>query len=343
MMKLYENTTEAIFFFDMDGTALSLNPAAEKIVDGEVLAQLLQGAEQAICKTCRGYTSDTDLQTCFNCYLSSSQLDNFSSFQVYLETKDAGIVPYAATLHTIDPQTGVRVFMLRNLTKQFKTQEKLHQNTMVKHVIEAQENERKRISRELHDGVAQELLSALVGIRVMKYMTSEVEVIKKMNQTEATMTRLLEDIRNLSVELRPAALDDLGLEAAFRSHFKRIQQSYGLAVEFISNISKKRYGSEIETVIYRVCQEAVLNTIKYAQVEVVKVFLYEKGNTLQLIVQDEGIGFKPEDKPIGTGLGLFGMRERAELVYGDFKVTSSICKGTTVRLHVPVGELHKEG
>ena len=343
MMKMYENSTEAIFFFDTEGKALALNPAAEKIVDGEVLKQLIQGAEKAICQACRGYTSEKELPTCLNCYLSSSQPDDFSSFQVYLETKDIGIVPYAATFHTIDSENGIRVFMLRNLSKQFRTQEKLYQNTMMKDVIKAQENERIRISRELHDGVAQELLSALVDIRVMKYMTSEEAVINKIKQTEATMTRLLDDIRNLSVELRPAALDDLGLEAAFRSHFKRIQQNFGIIVKFTSDISKKRYGSEIETVIYRVCQEAVLNSIKYAQVDEVKVFLFEKGNTLQLIVQDEGIGFKHGDKPIGSGLGLFGMRERSEIVYGDFEVSAVIGKGTQVLLNVPVRDFPKEG
>ena len=343
MMNMYENSTEAIFFFDKEGTALALNPAAEKIVDGEALKQLIQGAEKAICQACRGYTSEKDLHTCLNCYLSSSQPDDFSSFQVYLETKNLGVVPYAATFHTIDSENGIRVFMLRNLSKQFKTQEKLYQNTMMKDVIKAQENERIRISRELHDGVAQELLSALVDIRVIKYMTSEEEVLKKMKQTEATMTRLLDDIRSLSVELRPAALDDLGLEAAFRSHFKRIQQSYGLNVEFTSNISKNRYGSEIETVIYRVCQEAILNSIKYAQVDVVQVYLSEQEHTLHLIVQDEGIGFVYGDKPIGTGLGLFGMRERSEIVFGDFKVSSVIGKGTKVLLNVPVGDFPKEG
>ena len=343
MMKMYENSTEAIFFFDTEGKALALNPAAEKIVDGEVLKQLIQGAEKAICQACREKKKKKELLTCLNCYLSSSQPDDFSSFQVYLETKDIGIVPYAATFHTIDSENGIRVFMLRNLSKQFKTQEKLYQNTMMKDVIKAQENERIRISRELHDGVAQELLSALVDIRVMKYMTSEEAVINKIKQTEATMTRLLDDIRNLSVELRPAALDDLGLEAAFRSHFKRIQQNFGIIVKFTSDISKKRYGSEIETVIYRVCQEAVLNSIKYAQVDEVKVFLFEKGNTLQLIVQDEGIGFKHGDKPIGSGLGLFGMRERSEIVYGDFEVSAVIGKGTQVLLNVPVGDFPKEG
>ncbi|MBT2289335.1 sensor histidine kinase [Paenibacillus albidus] len=340
MTKLFENSTEAIFFFDKEGQALAMNPAAEDIVDSDILRQLYQGKSHALCGTCRGYTSETELRTCLNCYFSSPDVEDIPSFQVYLETKDKGIVPYAASLHLIDQENVIRVFMLRDLTRQFKTQEKLYQNKMMKHVMEAQENERKRISRELHDSVAQELMSAVVDLRVLKYMTADDQLLKKMKQTEALMTRLLQDIRNLSVELRPAALDDLGLEAAFRSHFKRVEQNYGLVIEYDSCLSEKRYSNEIETVIYRVCQEALLNALKYAQVDTVKVTLLEEKDMLQLTVEDEGIGFDPGDEPEGTGLGLYGMQERAELVGGSFSLISNVGKGTKVLLRVPVGE-HK--
>lgn len=338
MMKMFENSTEAIFFFDRQGKALSLNPAAEKIIDPQVLEQLKAGAEHAICKACRGYTSSTDLQTCLDCYLSSSQPNDFSSFQVYLETQEKGVIPYAASFHTIDPEAGIRVFMLRDLTTQFETQKKLHQNMLMKNVIQAQENERKRISRELHDSVAQELLSAVIELRTLKYVTHDQEVLDKTDETKATLTRLLDDIRNISVDLRPAALDDFGLEAAFRSHFKRVEESFGLTIEFVSDIQKKRYGSEIETVFYRICQEAVLNAIKYAEVEEIHVFLFEKEGTLQLVVKDEGAGFTAGASPAGTGLGLFGMNERAELVHGHVEVFSKPDHGTTVHLRVPAGK-----
>ncbi len=337
MTKLFQNSTEAMFFFDREGKALAMNPAAENIVDKDILKQLYQGNPQALCGTCRGYTSETELRTCLDCYLSTSDSEEFTSYQVYLETKDKGIVPYAATFHTIDYENDVRVFMLRDLTRQFKTQEKFYQNKMMKHIIEAQENERKRISRELHDSVAQELMSAVIDLRVLKYMTADEQLLKKVKQTEVSMTRLLQDIRNLSVELRPAALDDFGLEAAFRSHFKRMEQSYGLAIEYESRLADKRYESEIETVVYRVCQEAVLNALKYAQVDTVKVSLTEKDGVLRLLVEDEGIGFNQGDEPSGTGLGLFGMQERAELVGGTFNVDSGIGRGTRILLQVPVG------
>ena len=122
---------------------------------------------------------------------------------------------------------------------------------MTKSVIKAQEDERKRISRELHDSVAQEMLSSLVDLRVLKYMDINEEVLKKIQQTEGSLMRLLDDIRFLSVELRPATLDDLGLEAAFRTHFKWIEKNYGFVIEFTAELQAKRYEDEIETVVYR--------------------------------------------------------------------------------------------
>lgn len=336
MMKMFENSTEAIFFFNREGEMIAHNPAAEKIVDLNVSGQLQQGAEKAICTACRGYTSETEYRTCVDCFLTSKDKDAFTSFQVHLETAEKGVVPYAATFHTIDPQQGIRVFMLRDLTNQFKTQQKLHQNLMMKHVIQAQENERKRISRELHDSVAQELMSAVIELRALKYMTNDTNLLVKTDDTKATLTRLLDDIRNMSVELRPAALDDFGLEAAFRSHFKRMENSFGMDIEFHSDIKKKRYGGELETVFYRVGQEAVLNAMKYAGVDKLQVYLFEKGGALQLIVKDDGEGFSPGGLPEGTGLGLFGMNERAELVDGNVQIQSAPGKGTTVHLRVPM-------
>lgn len=338
MLKMYENSIEAIFFFSREGKTISMNPAAEKIVDRHVLEQLKTGAADALCNVCRGYTSESDLTTCKDCYFTSSNHEDFASFQVFLETVGKGIVPYSATYHVIDAVKGTRVFILRDLSIQYETQNKLQQNTMMKNVIKAQENERKRISRELHDSVAQELLSAVVDLRALKYMTDDKEVLKKTSESTATLIRLMDDIRNLSVELRPSALDDFGLEAAFRSHFKRVEESFGLTIDFRSTIERTRYENEVETVLYRICQEAVLNAIKYAHVETVQVNLLEEGNTLQLIVKDEGIGFVSGDHPVGTGLGLYGMSERAELVLGNVTINSEIGKGTTVHLRVPLDE-----
>jgi len=293
--------------------------------------------------TWKGYTNDKELQTCQSWYLVSTQ-DDFSSFQVYLDTEGKGIVPYAASFQTIDSVNQISVLMLRDLTKQYKTQEVLNHKTIVKNVIKAQEDERKRISRDLHDGVAQEMLSTLVDLRVLKYMDINAEVLKKVEQTEGSLMRLLDDIRNLSVELRPATLDDLGLEAAFRTHFKWMEKNYGFVIQFTGELNNKRYDGEIETVVYRICQEAVFNALKYASVDEVSVRLYEKDGNLELFVLDNGVGFDLNAiNPKGTGLGLYGMRERADLATGQLTIRTDIGKGTVISLVIPLPvDVHKE-
>jgi two-component system, NarL family, sensor histidine kinase NreB len=342
LRNMYQNSVEAIFFMDENGKVLAMNPAAENILDTDVIEKMRRNEEISICESCAGYTNEQDTISCCNCYLTAPKED-FSSFQVYLKTRGQGIVPYAASYHTIDEASGTRVFMLLNLSKQFQTQEKLHQTKMLKYIIKAQEDERKRISRELHDSVAQELLSLLVDLRVVKYMNVQEEVLRKLQHTEISITRLLDDIRHLSVELRPASLDDLGLEAAFRSHFKWIEKNYGVWVDFSAKLSAARYTSEIETVVYRVCQEAVLNALKYADTDQVYVKLFERDGYLQLIVQDHGVGFTVNSTEAkGTGLGLYGMRERSELVNGQLMLASEIGKGTTIQLCIPLAEVRIE-
>jgi len=338
LMKLYGNSDEAIFFFDRQGKTLAMNSAAEEIIDKDVYDQMMAGSTKAICTVCKGYTSSDEPRTCVSCYMANPDED-ISSFQVYFETKGRGLIPYTGSIQTIDEETGTRVFMLRDLTQQIKTQEELNQKLMMKRVIKAQEDERKRLSRELHDSVAQEMLSSLVDLRVLKYMNIEEDVLKKVQQTEGSLMRLLDDIRHLSVELRPATLDDLGLEAAFRTHFKWVEKNYGLVIHFNPELEYKRYEGEIETVVYRICQEAVFNALKYAGVDEMVVRLYEAEGLLHLLVMDEGKGFELKNTdPKGTGLGLYGMKERAELVEGRLHIRSEIGKGTVIQLEVTIAK-----
>lgn len=336
LMKMYNNAAEAIFFFDRFKKVVSMNKAAEQILDKDVVRRMIQGEVKAICLSCKGYTSEQELKTCLSCYLEDSVAD-FSSFQVYLDTRGKGVIPYIASYQTIDKENGVRMLMLRDLTRQFKTQEAFHQNMMTKRVIKAQEDERKRISRELHDSVAQEMLSAIIDLRLLKYMGVDEEAMTKVQQTEISLMRLLDDIRHLSVELRPATLDDLGLEAAFRTHFKWIEKNYGLVIAFTSTLKSKRFEEEIETVVYRICQEAVFNALKYAETDEIHVQVSEGQGILTLYVEDAGIGFdKVEGESRGTGLGLYGMKERAELVGGELKIDSALGEGTKITLKLPL-------
>lgn len=336
IMKMYYNSTEAIIFLNSNGGVLALNPAAESLLSHDVIKQIHDAENNVICQFCMGYTNEEDLMSCFNCFFNKPDKD-FTSFQVYLKLKDSTIAPFTASYKLIDEEKKIYVLTLLDLTKQSKIRESLYRSKMTKYIIKAQEDERKRISRELHDSVAQELLSSLVDIRVLKYLKLNEDALKKLEQTENSLARLLDEIRNLSVELRPASLDDLGLDAAFRSHFKWVENNYGISVHFSAELSSARYNNEIETVVYRICQEAVLNAIKYADTEEISVRLYEENDELILIVEDKGTGFDVQfNKPKGTGLGLYGMRERAELVNGILNIQSELDKGTRIHVRIPL-------
>ena len=153
---------------------------------------------------------------------------------------------------------------------------------------------------------------------------------------EGLLSQLIDDIRNMSVELRPSSLDDLGIEAAFKSYFKQFEENYGMHIKYDSNIKGMRFDSEIETVVYRVVQEAIFNALKYAGVYEVEVTIQQTEEGLIAEIIDRGKGFDPNLKPQGTGLGLYGMNERAELVKGTVNIETHIGKGTIITLEVPV-------
>ena len=176
-----------------------------------------------------------------------------SNFQVFMKTKDNKIEPYTATYQTIDDERGISAFTLQNVSPQIERQEKMYQQKMLHKSIQAQENE-KRISRELHDSVIQEMLNIDVELRLLKYKFQDETVVESTQQIEGLVSQLIDDIRNLSVELRPSSLDDLGIEAAFNSYFKQFEENYGIQINYHSNIKGLRFDNEVETVVYRVIQ-----------------------------------------------------------------------------------------
>lgn len=293
--KYYDTTTEKIVFVDRLGKIIAMNGAARDILSEE---DNYKAMTHAICNRCEGYSNEYDLQSCEECFLEANHLQK-SNFQVFMKTKDNKIEPYTATYQTIDDERGISAFTLQNVSPQIERQEKMYQQKMLHKSIQAQENERKRISRELHDSVIQEML-------------------------------------NIDVELRPSSLDDLGIEAAFNSYFKQFEENYGIQINYHSNIKGLRFDNEVETVVYRVIQEAVLNALKYAEVNEIEVHISKNEHRLLAEVVDRGKGFNLDDKPRGSGLGFYGMRERAELVNGNINIESHLNKGTIVTLDIPI-------
>ncbi|MDM8327211.1 sensor histidine kinase [Staphylococcus felis] len=330
----YQNTSEMIIFIDQEGKVIYMNHAAKRVISPN---NIFTEAPHTICGRCEGHTNEYGLQTCFNCFLESEDLGG-STFQVFMKTTDDTIEPFTASYQTIDEKKQIKAFTLQNVTPQLQRQEKFYQRNMMQKTIAAQENERKRISRELHDGVVQELINVNVELRLLKYQQDIDTLIEHSKNIEGLMAKLIDDIRNLSLELRPSSLDDLGLNAAFKSYFKQLENNYGLIVNYHYDMEEERFDNEIETVVYRVVQEAVFNAMKYAAVDTVDVNVRKDDIHLYVEVSDQGQGFDPKDSPKGSGLGLYGMNERAELVNGHLNIETQKGKGTIVTLEVPINQ-----
>jgi signal transduction histidine kinase len=204
----------------------------------------------------------------------------------------------------------------------------------LRHVVEAQELERRRLARELHDETGQALTSILLGVKAIRASGSPAEAERAEGEVRLQIVQALQDVRALAVELRPAALDDFGLVAALERLAETFQARSGLETVVQANIDG-RLPPEIETVLYRVVQEALTNVAKHAAAEHVSIVLRSRDGSVAAIIDDDGRGFVQENVR-DEALGLLGMRERLALIGGTLEVESSTDAGTTIAAVVPV-------
>jgi two-component system, NarL family, sensor histidine kinase UhpB len=196
----------------------------------------------------------------------------------------------------------------------------------------AQEGERLRIARELHDEVGQQLTALLLQLSsARRHAPDELQPV--LSEAHGLARESLDDIRRVARELRPEALDDLGLPSALAALCERLRQQAGLRVERDVPSVLPPLTDEEELVLYRVAQEALTNVLRHAGVDRARLSLAVAGDDLVLEVRDDGRGFQVEH---ATATGLLGMRERAMLVGGALEVSSRPGHGTSVRLTLPL-------
>lgn len=204
-------------------------------------------------------------------------------------------------------------------------------------LVEGQEAERRYIAQELHDQVGQLLTGLKLTLQMSKSADGKVG-LEEVNEAEGLADELLQQVRELSLDLRPAMLDDLGLLPALEWQITRFSGQTGMKVDFHhSGISDLRFSPEAETAIFRIAQEALTNVARHAQVDDVRLDVHLKDEVVTLQVEDRGIGF--DDGRINDSeftIGLAGMRERAMMLGGDFNLNSQPGKGTRVLVEIPL-------
>jgi signal transduction histidine kinase len=204
----------------------------------------------------------------------------------------------------------------------------------VRRVVAAQELERTRLARELHDETGQALTSILLGLKPLEQLATTAETRAAVASVRDLVVSTLQDVRRLAVELRPSALDDFGLVPAVERLAETFREQSGIAVDLEAAVGDARFPAEVETALYRIVQEALTNVVKHAGARRVSILLTRKDDGVAVIVEDDGEGF--DERLRDGGLGLTGMRERVGLVGGRLRIESTPGSGTTIAAEVPV-------
>jgi PAS domain S-box-containing protein len=226
-----------------------------------------------------------------------------------------------------------------DLTERKKREAERARTELLAHLVFVQEDERRRIARDMHDQFGENLTALSLRIGLLKDVSArQPELAVHTEALEALARRLDHDVDELVWELRPTALDDLGLRAALTNYIQEWSQRTGIAAELhTTGLLDERLASEVETALYRIGQEALNNVAKHSGARRVEVILERRSDCVLLIVEDDGVGFEePGDGAKPSGFGLVGMQERANLVGAHLQIESTPGKGTTVLVRMAV-------
>jgi signal transduction histidine kinase len=234
------------------------------------------------------------------------------------------------------------------LYEELKQKESLR-GELLKKVIGAQEEERRRIARELHDETSQALTALAMGMETVTLgpSLSKEQLQEKLSGLKGLAVQTLDEVHNLIYDLRPSILDDLGLVAGLEWYAENRLQPLGLGVHVEVSGQERRLPSEVETTLFRIGQEAISNVARHAEASNVLLTIHFNENAVSLEVEDDGKGFAPaaESSTAPSGWGLLGMRERSALLKGELEIASEPGRGTSVAVRVPLEErtaLHEE-
>jgi signal transduction histidine kinase len=207
-------------------------------------------------------------------------------------------------------------------------------------LVETQEKERRHIARELHDEIGQTLTLAQLNLQAVLSQPELIVARPRLFECLAAIERVLEQVHDISLNLRPSMLDDLGLEATLRWYTNRQASLMGWQTRFVAPPLGPRLDARIETECFRIAQEALTNVMRHAQAKTVTVHLLQDNGQIQLCIADDGMGFTVKsgrDNAVnGVSMGLLSMEERAALMGGRLEIKSSVGQGTEIRAWLPL-------
>jgi len=258
---------------------------------------------------------------------------------VLCASEQATLTANVRLLSLFAQQVSVAVENARSLEQMARTRTQLRQLTG--QIVQAQEEERRRIARELHDEMGQALMVLKLNLAVLESALPDqaTALHEQLGDSHALLESTMEEIRELALELRPAALDDLGLVPALRGYVDRFIKRTGLDVTSDLDATIGRLPERMETALYRIIQEAMTNIVRHAAARHVQVTLRTDGDEVYACVADDGRGFDPAQRlkaAVTEGrMGLLGIQERAALLLGRVKITAAPGEGTRIEIWLP--------
>ncbi|UFT98561.1 sensor histidine kinase [Radiobacillus kanasensis] len=207
-------------------------------------------------------------------------------------------------------------------------------------IIEAQEEERRRLSREMHDGPAQMLANILLRSELIDRTFRErspEEALKEIKDMRQMVRTSLHEVRRIIYDLRPMALDDLGLIPTMKKYLANMSEYNKVEIQFTTHGKERRLNSKYEVALFRLVQESVQNAIKHAEASAIQVKVEITESAILVVIKDDGKGFDLSHKKENS-FGLVGMKERVEMLDGHLRITSRVEQGTTIFIQVPLNE-----
>jgi hypothetical protein len=205
-------------------------------------------------------------------------------------------------------------------------------------LVKAQEDERARLAHELHDGAGQTLTSLLLRLKSLEKKAPDEKFRLAILNVCDTFSETIETVREISHQLRPVILEELGLETALKSLLHQMATQIGLEVDFDYQLPDEMISDDLEATLYRVVQEALTNITRHARASRIRLQLLADEEALHLYIEDNGVGFDPEQEALRDGrgrFGLLGMQERVEVLGGSFEVFTAPEQGTCITVLVP--------
>jgi len=334
---LVEHSQELICTHDLEGRILSVNPWASRTL-GRKLEDLSRMNVRDVLAP--------EVRQEFETYLAGIRRDGVARGLMLVETAtgEKRIWEYHNTLRTEGVPAPIVRGMAYDVTDRKRAEKELKSSrerllALSRRLIEAQEVERRRIARELHDEIGQELTALKINLQAAQRPGDD-EATSRLADSLEIVERTTKQVRDLSLALRPSLLDDLGLVAALRWHADGEAKRAGFTLDFVAEPADIRPAPEIGIACYRVVQEALTNVARHARAGHVRVELAAAEGWLDLRIHDDGVGFDAraarERAARGASFGLLSMTERARLLDGRLEIDSAPGRGTEIRARFPL-------